>query len=604
MLRAVALIIAAALGYPVWADTRSEIEAIAEQDDVIGGAYALIRQGRVVEVHPFGRIEPDGDAVSRSTIFRVGSVSKNVTSLLAAVLADRGELDLDMKVADALPNLRIDNPWEDTAPLRLVHLLEHTGGLAGSSFRSYIGYDHDRAPLDVVTDRSLALRWPPGKYFSYANIGHTLAAAVMAQQTGREFDELINAEVLGPLGIEASFRLDSKIGGRLAPSFLRHGEEADLWRMEIRPSGSLMMSIESLAKLTAFHSGDAGSPGVISAEAVRRMRRPETSLAAQQGYDLAYGLGMFGFFAADQIFWGHWGRTDGYLANFGVLPGEQSGFALIVNTDNRGAMTKMREVLAKRIAEGAEPLPVPDNSNAATDGLEGLYWPFSDDGVSRTWFTGLSAAVQVRQGPDGGLTAGHPFLPGDLVRLVQTAPRFFRTQDVPFATHLFLDDGGDITLFGDQQLSFRRFSGAEVAALWGGMVLFLGAVLITVSGCLIMAVRRVIGRAFGPAGRLVALQALALCALAALIFLFVQWAFLAPIGSLAALGQPGLQSIILALLSIWPLPVLAAAYTLWRLWTKIGVIARGAGTISILGLLSAALYLGAHGWVPLLTWRF
>ena len=92
---------------------------------------------------------------------------------------------------------------------------------------------------------------------------------------------------------------------------------------------------------------------------------PRTSLAARDGYTCSYGLGLFGFLAADRVFWGHWGRADGFQATFGALPGEDRGFALLANGADRRAFGRTREILAARAARG---LPAPEPSPpVATD---------------------------------------------------------------------------------------------------------------------------------------------------------------------------------------------------------------------------------------------
>lgn len=47
----------------------------------------------------------------------------------------------------------------------------------------------------------LRLRWPPGRYYSYANAGHAIAACMLEIAADRPFDELVAGRVFAPLGI-------------------------------------------------------------------------------------------------------------------------------------------------------------------------------------------------------------------------------------------------------------------------------------------------------------------------------------------------------------------------------------------------------------------
>src|SRR5690606_4754332 len=63
------------------------------------------------------------------SVFAVASVSKIVIGLSALkVFADHG-IPLTTPVNELAPDLPLENPWEKTNPVRLIHLLEHTSGL-------------------------------------------------------------------------------------------------------------------------------------------------------------------------------------------------------------------------------------------------------------------------------------------------------------------------------------------------------------------------------------------------------------------------------------------------------------------------------------------
>lgn len=82
----------------------------------------VVRDGAVVHASAHGTL-PDGTPVTNDIRFDVASVSKLVTTVLAAVLAQRRMLDLDAPVREALPGFA----GKDAVTPR--HLLAHTSGL-------------------------------------------------------------------------------------------------------------------------------------------------------------------------------------------------------------------------------------------------------------------------------------------------------------------------------------------------------------------------------------------------------------------------------------------------------------------------------------------
>ncbi|MBO9671638.1 MAG: beta-lactamase family protein [Sphingobium sp.] len=137
--------------------------------------------------------------------FRIGSVSKVLTSTLAAKLVSRGILDLDAPIEKWLPDLPAHH-----RRTTMRQLLTHRGGV-----RHYIPRDFDitgpggaiymrryRTNQDVldlfINDPLVA---PPGTRVSYSSYGFTLASMVMEKAAGRSFVPMIKEEIGVPFGL-------------------------------------------------------------------------------------------------------------------------------------------------------------------------------------------------------------------------------------------------------------------------------------------------------------------------------------------------------------------------------------------------------------------
>lgn len=588
----------------------ADISAIVAENQVRGGAYAVIDRGEVTALRTFGHADAEAERpVTSGTLFRVGSISKAVTSLLAMSAVEDGLIALDTPITDVLPGVGIENPWRDAAPLRLVHLLEHTGGLPGSSFYEYAQVGPDVSPSAYLTRMQgrLTLRWPPGRYYSYANGGHTIAARMLEAVSGQTFDVLARVRVFEPLDMpSATFSTRPSATDDLSQSFAADGVPAPSWQMAVRPSGSLAASIDDMARLARFLATEGASVAAppVSADGLRRMRRGATSLPARHGYDYAYGLGMFGFIAANRVFWGHWGKTEGFLANLGVLPDHGKGFVLLSNTSNRRAMSEMRERLAAHVAHDLSASTTAPPAQVTPDpAFAGFYLPFTHDMALRGWIFALLQAVIVEH--DDGVLQVRPLLPiGAATTLSPVSDRFFTAGDFPVATHLFLDDDGRTVLFGDGQETYRKLYGAVAFAVKAGLLIGVASVVVGILTGVVMTAVWLFGRAKAGQTAVVICFGAAAGLLPLFIVTFVLFDVMAPFNQVNQLGEVGARSLLLLLLSVtWPLLALLGGVLLVRRWRGLPIYLQGIGVFVAAGYLMIAGVMVWQDWLPLVTWR-
>lgn len=131
---------------------------------------------------------------------RVASISKWVVALGVMRLVEAGALDLDRDVSDYL-GWRLRSPHHPDRVITLAHLLSHRSGLT-DRINYILPLDADLEPMLADASGWDAER-PPGGAFAYANINFPIIAAAMEGATGQRFDQIMQAQVLRPLGIDA-----------------------------------------------------------------------------------------------------------------------------------------------------------------------------------------------------------------------------------------------------------------------------------------------------------------------------------------------------------------------------------------------------------------
>jgi len=262
------------------------------------------------------------------TLYRVASISKMASGLMAMMLADEGSLDLDRDISEYLGFI-LRNPAYPDAVITAAMLLSHVssirdtesysmplgGGLCDFFTPGGSGWEdgaHFASPDASGRDHA------PGLYYTYCNLGYGVLATAMETVTGERFDTLIRRRLLEPLSMEAAHNvnlLTDDAFGRLAPIYRKERDRAldpdapwkaqaddyrgkrpsiacalspgyqpaDLERYQpgtngtlFSPQGGMRASILDLARLLSLFIGRGAVAGrrIVSEASMRRMMTP------------------------------------------------------------------------------------------------------------------------------------------------------------------------------------------------------------------------------------------------------------------------------------------------------------------------------------------
>lgn len=169
-------------------------------------SFAVARGDGTVWSEAIGHADLELDAKATPTnSFPMGSVSKVITSTLAAKLVTSGVLDLDVPVIRWLPTLP-----EQHNKTTMRHLLTHRSGIrhykaeeisiansAGAIFMRH--YADDSKVLELFIHDPLVAQ--PGTSVNYSSYGYTLASFVMQAAAGHPFLDLVDQEIAKPFNL-------------------------------------------------------------------------------------------------------------------------------------------------------------------------------------------------------------------------------------------------------------------------------------------------------------------------------------------------------------------------------------------------------------------
>lgn len=412
--------------------------------------------------------------VTPQTMFRAGSISKSFTALALLKLQEAGQVTLDVRIGELVPEVHFANRWEESAPLKLVHVLEHTSGfdeIPLSQFAVSVPAINLRDSVQFDA-RPHVVRWQPGTFFSYSNANYTLAGYVVEKVSGRDFDEYLAQEILQPLDMsEASFLLTDYVQEHIATGYGADGISARAYEHIVgRSSGALNCTPTQLGHLVQMllNRGSYAGQQLLTADSVERMETPTTSLTAQYGIKNGYGLANYTSSHQGYRFHGHNGAVDGFLASYAYAPDFGVGYAFMINSSNGNAFDRIESIIQSYVSREwpKAVTDIPQNARPEQwSRFDGFYEPFTLRIEGSRFLDRLLMLTRIKA-TSKGLEIGGLFGKPELYVPTELEGGFRRTVDQG-TTVLFLDRTGQ-TIMASGGLgrhgNLRRLAGWQ---FWG-----------------------------------------------------------------------------------------------------------------------------------------
>lgn len=352
---------------------RAMLQALVEQSGVPGLSVAVAVDGRVVWAEGFGYADVENRVpVTPLTRFRIGSVSKPLTSMAIGLLYEQGRLDLDAPIQRYVPYFP-EKRW----PITVRQLAGHLAGIrtydytdydpATNEFVSSTRYDTVRSALGMFVDDPL--EHEPNSAYLYSSYGWNLISAAIEGASGQDYLSYMREHVLRPLGLrhtvpdhaEVIVPYRTRFYARDHDGHLRNGRHADLSN---KWAGGGWLSTPT--DLVRWGSALFESQAVLQPETVKLLWTPQRTAG---GTETGYGLGWRNARDWDERRTvSHGGGSVGGTTYFLLYPNERVAIAMTANI----SVSPMGEPTARTIAEGFLPDADATPPTAALD-LSGSY---------------------------------------------------------------------------------------------------------------------------------------------------------------------------------------------------------------------------------------
>jgi len=326
------------------ADARRRLEVVP------GIAVAISRANGPLLVAAYGRADVEtGLPATPDTLFYIASSTKSFVGLALARLDARGEIDLDWTLAELAPDVGFA-PEVRAGEVTLRHLLTHTHGLDNGAMTFRLAYsgEHDPAALWRLLARLEPNGEAPLGTFNYGNLGYNVATLLIERRLGRSWQEIVETEVLEPLGLRrtiarglAGARRDWAFASPYDSARPEAGERLYLVKEDdtMQSAGGMFSTARDLARWIQVNLAAArGEASPIPAPVVASTHNAIAAL--DERFEMfqrsGYGLGWYsGDFGGDGLFHS-FGGFAGARAHVSFMPARNLGVAVLVNDQGSG----------------------------------------------------------------------------------------------------------------------------------------------------------------------------------------------------------------------------------------------------------------------------
>ncbi len=364
------------------ANRHAQVDAVFSEyrrTDSPGCALGVFQHGSIDYARGYGMANLElGVSIAPSTVFDIGSTSKQFSALSILLLQQDGKLDIDDDVRKYVPELPQYGPT-----ITIRHLLNHTSGLRDYLGLFYLGGMHwkdvttSEDALDAIV-RQKALNFEPGDEYLYSNSGFFLLSEIVKRVSGKTLAEFGRERIFDPLGMRHTRFLDDPqdiVPNRATGyDFTAEGElEIDMSDFEQTGDGAVYTTIEDLFLWDRnFYEARVGT-----SEMLARMQTPGT---LQNGKNITYGLGlvMRDFRGLKSV--SHGGSWAGYRAELLRFPDEKLSVACLCNLGRTDPSELARRVAAIYLGSQMTPEETPAPTDfvsldaSVLQSRAGTYW--------------------------------------------------------------------------------------------------------------------------------------------------------------------------------------------------------------------------------------
>lgn len=314
--------------------------------DEPGAALGIVKDAKLIYSKGYGIADLEHDIeITPSSVFYIGSVSKQFVAFSILLLEEQGKLDLDDKIQKYLP----DFP-EHKTPLTIRHFIHHTSGVRDYLTLMYLkGRDYlDNIEINEAYElikRQKELNFLPGEKYLYSNSCYFMLAMIVENAADQSLKEFAHENIFKPLEMKNTLFYDDNtdlIKNRVFSYSKKTDEEGFnnlIMRFDLVGSGGVYSNIEDLYLWDQnFYNNKLGKGG----QGIIDKMHEEGLLNNGKSSGYAFALNNGTYRGLKTV--SHGGSLAGYRAELMRFPDERFSVIILANRGDANPTNKAFQV--------------------------------------------------------------------------------------------------------------------------------------------------------------------------------------------------------------------------------------------------------------------
>ncbi|WP_170245618.1 serine hydrolase domain-containing protein [Fodinibius salinus] len=322
------------------------VNTYMEENDIAGATLGIIKDGEPILLKGYGYADVSAKKKVRpdSTLFRIGSISKMFVWTAVMQLVENDQLELDTDITQYIEDFEIPATFDE--PITMKDLMTHTAGFEEYLIGVFARDSTKLRPLgEILSDEMPARVRPPATYASYSNHGTGIAAYIVEQVSGMQFEEYVAQHILNPLQMTMStFRqpLPDTLQPYLSKGYVFRSGDFKEKGFEYVPLGPVGAGSATAADMLNFMQahlryGQFGEASILDSVTARQMQQPAFRHHATVN-PMRHGFIDISQNGVEVI--GHGGDTFWFHSTMALFPKQNIGLFLSFNSAKGGSVTQ------------------------------------------------------------------------------------------------------------------------------------------------------------------------------------------------------------------------------------------------------------------------
>ncbi len=222
-----------------------------EMNNASGLSIVVVDNNRVIYQKGFGFADKEKNiAVTDSSLFHIGSITKLFTGIGIMQLVQRGLINIDAPIQRYIPDFSVKYHMFTRCPVTVRSIMAHQSGLFGDKLSnsidiSYPAEDYRLYPEYAQNEYAAYL---PNTITSYSNFAVSLLGLIIERVSGQKYEDYVYNNILSPCGmVESSFDPVIDHESLLAKGYNPSGELSPYLYIADNPAGFLASSSRNMA---------------------------------------------------------------------------------------------------------------------------------------------------------------------------------------------------------------------------------------------------------------------------------------------------------------------------------------------------------------------